>query len=98
MSEQRNTTTMVIVFDDSGRVVSAMPVGDSSDQKIKIGIVPLPGQHLCKVQVPSVLAGLPGPELHAALEGVTLEQKAGKVNLRPVKIEHVSGRKSKSQK
>ena len=98
MSEQRNTTTMLIVFDNSGRVVSAMPLGDSSDQKIKIGIVPLPGQRVCKAQVPSVIAGLSGPDLHAVLDRVTFEQKSEKVNLRPLKIEHVSERKSKSQK
>jgi hypothetical protein len=75
------TRPMLLLTDADGRVVAAAHMGGAEDKEGDvIGILPLPGQQIHRVDVPLAIADLTqGHQLALALSHVTLDVETEKL-------------------
>ena len=87
MAQKVRTRKMLIVTDESGRIVAAAHPGDASMKGVNVGIVALTGQVIHEVDVPEALSQLSGRDFHQVMSQARMEPGTLKITFPEIRIQ-----------
>lgn len=85
------TRSMLVVTDATGRVVAAAHAGKAGDERIGVGIAPLPGQTIHEVEVPEPLTRLSGRDFHQFMSQARLVPGTLKLSFPEIRVRRHDG-------